>query len=217
MGVRSKIKTLWSLSWVKFVYYNFFCPKIVRKGKGYVLPYPNAVIDLGKGAQIILEDGNFHINGNKPSGSQAEAFLKLKEDASLLIHHDLILNYNATIEIHKGATIEIGSAYINSNAVVLAAERITMGDGILISRDVLIYDADHHPILNEKGEQINLPRPVVIGNHVWIGLKCTLLRGSRIGDGAVIAANSLVGGKIKAGTMASGNPARSYSEIIWKG
>ena len=92
-----------------------------------------------------------------------------------------------------------------------------MGEGILISREVFIYDADHHPIINASGEQLNLPRPVVIGNHVWIGLKCTLLRGSKIGDGAVIAANSLVGGKIKAGTMASGNPARSYSEIIWKG
>ena len=92
-----------------------------------------------------------------------------------------------------------------------------MGEGILISREVFIYDADHHPIINSSGEQLNPPRPVVIGNHVWIGLKCTLLRGSKIGDGAMIAANSLVGGKIKAGTMASGNPARSYSEILWKG
>lgn len=217
MGIWSKIRILWNLSWRKFIYYNFFCTKVVRKGKGYVLPYPNAVIDLGKDAQVILEDGHFVINDNKPSGSKAEAFLKLRENATLLIHHDVVLNYKATIEIHKGATIEIGSAYINSNAVILAAKRITMGEGILISREVFIYDADHHPIINASGEQLNLPRPVVIGNHVWIGLKCTLLRGSKIGDGAVIAANSLVGGKIKAGTMASGNPARSYSEIIWKG
>ena len=216
MGIMSKVRTLWSLSWSKFLYYNFLCSKVMRKGKGYILPYPNAVIDLGQGAQVILEDGNFHVNGNKPKSSKAEAFLKLREGASLIVHHDLTLNYNATIEIHKDATIEIGSAYINSNAVILAAERITMGEGILVSRDVFIYDSDHHPIVNEAGEQINPPRPVMIGNHVWIGLKCTLLRGTKIGDGAVIAANSLVGGKIKAGTMASGNPARSYSEIHWK-
>lgn len=217
MGMRTKLGKLLSLSWTKFLYYNFFCSKVMRKGKGYILPYPNAVIDLGRGAKIVLEDGHFVVNGNKPRGSRAEAFVKLREGATLLLHHNTTLNYNATIEIHKDATVEIGSAYINSGAVVLAAERITIGDGVLVSREVFIYDADHHPIVNEKGEQINPPRPVVIGDHVWIGLKCTLVRGTKIGEGAVIAANSLVGGKIKTGTMASGNPARSYSEITWRG
>ena len=126
------------------------------------------------------------------------------------------MNYKSTIEIHKDATVEIGSAWINSSAVILASKRITMGDEVMISREVYIYDADHHPIINDEGEQINPPRPVIIGNHVWIGLKSTLLRGTKIGDGALIAANSLVGGKIKAGTMASGNPARSYSEVRWR-
>ena len=216
MRIWSKITILWNLSWTKFIYYNFFCTKVVRKGKGFLLPYPYSVIDLGKGARVILGDGHFFVNCNKPSGTKAEAFLKLRENATLLVHHKVTLNYNATIEIHKGATVEIGSAHINSNAVILAADRITMGEEILISRGVFIYDSDHHPIINDAGEQINPPRPVIIGNHVWIGLKSTLLRGTKIGDGAVIAANSLVGGKIKAGTMASGNPARSYSEVRWR-
>ena len=101
--------------------------------------------------------------------------------------------------------------------MILAAESIHIGHGCLISRMVFIYDADHHDIVNEDGKVINPPRPVIVGDHVWIGLQSLLLRGSKIGDGAVIAANSLVGGKIKAGTMASGNPARSYSEMHWKG
>ena len=217
MGITSKIHTLWSMSWTQFIYYNFFCSKVIRKEGGFLVPYPNSVIDLGKGAKIVLEDGNFYVNANKPAGSKAEAILKLRENASLLLHHSTTMNYKSTIEIHKDATVEIGSALINSSAVILASKRITMGDEVMISREVYIYDADHHPIINDVGEQINPPRPVVIGNHVWIGLKSTLLRGTKIGDGAVIAANSLVGGKIKAGTMASGNPARSYSEIIWKG
>ena len=51
---------------------------------------------------------------------------------------------------------------------------------------------------------------------MWIGVNATVLRGAIIENGAVVAAGSVVGGKIKAGTMCSGNPARSYSEILWK-
>ena len=81
---------------------------------------------------------------------------------------------------------------------------------------MVIFDSDFHKILNKEGEQINTPRNVEIGDHVWIGVNATVLRGAIIEYGAVVAAGSVVGGKIKAGTMCSGNPARSYSEILWK-
>lgn len=91
-----------------------------------------------------------------------------------------------------------------------------IGNGLLCSRNVTIFDSDFHKIVDADGNQLNTPRDIEIGDHVWIGVNTTLLRGSRIGDGAVIAAGSVVGGKIKPGTMASGNPARSYSEILWE-
>lgn len=217
MGLYNKIKLLSQMSWCKFVYYNFISKQVERKGRGWIIPYRNAVIDLAPGAKIILENGHFLVNANKPSGTCAEAYVLLRKNAKLNIRGRTQLNYRATIEVHEDAEVDIGSAYINSDAVILAAESIHIGHGCLISRMVFIYDADHHDIVNEEEKVINLPRPVVIGDHVWIGLQSLLLRGSKIGDGAVIAANSLVGGKIKAGTMASGNPARSYSEIRWRG
>jgi hypothetical protein len=217
MGLYNKIKLLSQISWSKFVYYNFISKQVERKGRGWIIPYRNAVIDLAAGAKITLEKGHFLINANKPSGARTEAYVILRKNAKLNIRGLTQLNYRATIEVHEDAEVDIGSAYINSDAVILAAESIHIGHGCLISRMVFIYDADHHDIVNEEGKVINPPRPVVIGDHVWIGLQSLLLRGSKIGDGAVIAANSLVGGKIKAGTMASGNPARSYSEIHWKG
>lgn len=216
MGLLNKLKVLSKLSLTKFIYYNWFCSHVERHGRGMLLPYKNAVIEMDKGAKIIIEgDGSIAINPNRPRGSHAEAFIRMRENAVLRVHKSLSLCYKATIEIHRDAEVEIGSAYINSDAVILAAKKIKLGEECLVSRMVFIFDADHHPIYNEAGEQVNLPRPVVIGNHVWIGLQSVVVRGSKIGDGAVIAANSLVGGKIKAGTMASGNPARSYSEIKW--
>lgn len=217
MGLLHKFKMISKISFTKFIYYNWFCSKVKRQGKGLVVPFKGSVIEMAAGAKIILEgDGHFMINNAKPDGSRAEAYIRMRRNATLTIRHSAQLCYKATIEIHENAEVDIGSAYINSDAVILAAKKIQLGDECLISRMVFIYDADHHPIVNEQGEQINLPKPVILGNHVWIGLQTVIVRGSKIGDGAMIAANSLVGGKIKAGTMASGNPARSYSEIKWK-
>ncbi len=48
----------------------------------------------------------------------------------------------------------------------------------------------------------------VIGNDVWIGQNAVILPGVRIGDGAIIGANSVVGSDIEPYTVAAGNPAR---------
>jgi chloramphenicol O-acetyltransferase type B len=62
---------------------------------------------------------------------------------------------------------------------------------------------------------------VIIGNDVWIGANSIILSGSQIGDGAIIAAGSVVTGKIKPYTINGGNPIklikkRFSSSIILK-
>lgn len=47
----------------------------------------------------------------------------------------------------------------------------------------------------------------VIGNDVWIGQNAVILPGVRIGDGAIIGANSVVGRDVAPYTIAAGNPA----------
>jgi virginiamycin A acetyltransferase len=48
----------------------------------------------------------------------------------------------------------------------------------------------------------------VIGNDVWIGQNAVILPGVQIGDGAIIGANSVVGGSVDPYTIVVGNPAR---------
>ncbi|HYU66336.1 MAG TPA: acyltransferase, partial [Jatrophihabitantaceae bacterium] len=50
--------------------------------------------------------------------------------------------------------------------------------------------------------------PVRIGNDVWLGTKTTVVRGVRIGDGAVIGANAVVSRDVPAYGVAVGIPAR---------
>ena len=55
-----------------------------------------------------------------------------------------------------------------------------------------------------------LPRKgdIVVGNDVWIGRESVILPGVHIGDGAIIAARSVVAKDVPAYTVAGGNPVR---------
>ncbi|WP_251212536.1 acyltransferase [Adlercreutzia murintestinalis] len=216
MGAGVAFKKIAHISITRFLFYNFFSRKVKRTGKGLLIVGRHSVIDLAKGSKILLGDEHFYVNDHRPSGSRAEAIVRLAKGAVLEARGCVRLCYGSTIEVHRDAYMELGSVYINSGAVLIAGLKMSIGDGVLISREVFIYDSDHHHILKDDGTAKNPPRPVVIGDNVWIGIKSTILRGCRIGDGAVIGANSLVGGKVKAGAMMSGNPARSFGEVSWR-
>lgn len=49
---------------------------------------------------------------------------------------------------------------------------------------------------------------IVLGNDVWIGRECTILPGTQIGDGSIVAACSVVSGAFAPYSVIGGNPAR---------
>lgn len=50
--------------------------------------------------------------------------------------------------------------------------------------------------------------PVVIGDNVFIGMDVLILKGVTIGEGAIVAARSVVSKSIPAGEVWGGNPAK---------
>jgi len=57
-------------------------------------------------------------------------------------------------------------------------------------------------------EQLPFKGDTVIGNDVWIGQYVTIMPGIKIGDGAIIAANSTVVKNVEPYTIYGGNPAK---------
>jgi virginiamycin A acetyltransferase len=51
-------------------------------------------------------------------------------------------------------------------------------------------------------------RDTVVGNDVWIGYEAVLMAGVRVGDGAIVAARSVVTTDVPAYGVVGGNPAR---------
>lgn len=101
---------------------------------------------------------------------------------------------------------------INSGCVLYTGNGILMGQGVAIAANCTLAPVNHaytdasRPIR----QQGFLPSRggIVIGNDVWIGANCVLLDGVHIGDGAVVAAASLVRGRLEPYTVYGGNPLR---------
>lgn len=210
-----KVGKILQLSWWKFLKWNFLSGNIKRDKGKYIIPYHHAVVDIDKSAHVELH-ASILLAPVEVRGSKRESILFVRPNGKLIINGPVTVQTGGTLQVQQNASIEIGQAYINHGATIIAANHMKIGNGLLCSRNVTIFDSDFHKIVDADGNQLNTPRDIEIGDHEWIGVNTTLLRGSRIGDGAVIAAGSVVGGKIKPGTMASGNPARSYSEILWE-
>lgn len=79
----------------------------------------------------------------------------------------------------------------------------------MIAAHNYIIDMDHGIARGELiCKQSNSVCPVVIGNDVWLGACATILKGSKIGNGAVIGAKALVKGEIPENAIAVGIPAK---------
>lgn len=97
---------------------------------------------------------------------------------------------------------------------------ISIGNFCSIARNVIMQEYNHNPkkistyfmgknIFSEtwKDEQIS-KAGIEVGHDVWIGTYCVLLSGAKIGNGAIIAANSVIAGEIPAYAIAAGSPAK---------
>lgn len=108
--------------------------------------------------------------------------------------------------------IEIGArVHLNTGCALWAGPtrgRIVLGDDVLFGPDVFVITSNYRfndgaPVNDQAMDEAD----VIIGKDVWVGTKSVILPGAQIGDGAIIAAGSMVRGQIPAGAIAGGNPA----------
>lgn len=121
-----------------------------------------------------------------------------------------------------GGDISIGDwCYIGEGARVWSSESVHIGNRVLISHNVNIFDSLTHPLnarrrhaqfkaISQFGHPRSMDlseRPVILNNDVWIGANACVLRGVTIGEGAIVGAGSVVTHDIPPFTIAAGNPA----------
>lgn len=99
----------------------------------------------------------------------------------------------------EGGELSVGDkCFFNQNVSITCKKKVVIGDRCQIANNVVIVDHDHAGSEN-WGSYVETD--VVIGNDVWIGAGTVILRGTTIGDKAVIGAGSIVKGNVPAGCV----------------
>ncbi len=198
----------------KYLQWNHIRKDILGPGK--ILPYKGALIEIQPGGKITV-NGSLKLGTNKIKGSKAETWVRVGANASVKINGDFSVFCQNDIRVFDRGELKLGSGYINQGGVISCYKAITIGNDVKIARQVFIYDNDYHKIKNQENKVTNTPQPIMIGNHVWIGSKATILKGVTIGDGAIVAANSLVNRDVPPNCLVAGNPARVIRDnVIWE-
>jgi virginiamycin A acetyltransferase len=161
---------------------------------------------------------------NIKTGGVIHSSAKIKEailKGRLRIHENcriidgVTINANSEVVINKYTTINGPGTDINASI-----HPVLIGRFCSIARYVTIQEYNH-PINRMSSYFINKnyfngdiemdiesKGPIIIGNDVWIGAQCVILSGVKIGDGAIIAANSVVTSEVPPYAIVSGSPAK---------
>ena len=109
----------------------------------------------------------------------------------------------AKIRVRKKAHLQIGrNVAVGSNCMIACRDGIEIGERVQLSPNVQIYDHDHDfRVPGGIAAKQFRTSPIRIGNDVWIGANTVILRGTEIGDHAVIAAGSIVKGVVPGNSL----------------
>jgi acetyltransferase-like isoleucine patch superfamily enzyme len=188
----------------KFWNHAYFRMSGVRYGKN--LSVYNKVYLSGPGKVIIGDDFTF-VSGDS--------------------HNPICRNIRGSIyAMMPEARIIIGDRVGLSSACLWAKDSIIIGNDVNIGGDSIIMDNDAHPhnYLHRRMEYMKqngidevykeIPSsPIEIGDDVWVGARCVILKGVHIGARSIIAAGSVVTKDIPADVIAGGNPCRIIRKI----
>lgn len=140
----------------------------------------------------------------------------------LLGKRSFLLGASFAIE-DDGNVIQTGEhTYIYNNTEISAIESttVTIGEDCLFSGNIMIRSGDSHVLLDRtSGRRINFSKDISIGNHVWLGNGCKVLKGSVIENGCVGGTGAVItsGTVREENAVLAGMPAKVVRrDVDWK-
>lgn len=128
--------------------------------------------------------------------------------------HVLVRSVNVPVELCTGpeGELRIGDGVRLNYGTSIAAERsVIIGDRARIGPYVMIVDTDFHDPYHRSVRP--MPVPVVIEDDVWIGAKASVLKGVRIGRGAIVGVGAVVTRDVEPFAIVAGVPARPVGAL----
>lgn len=113
-----------------------------------------------------------------------------------------------------GRNTNIGDhVYLNWSCIIIDNNEVRVGDHVMVGPFVQLYTAAHPLQAEPRMRGLEVAKPIVIDDNVWLGGGAILLPGVRIGRNAVVGAGAVVSRSVPADTVVAGCPARVIAEI----
>jgi acetyltransferase-like isoleucine patch superfamily enzyme len=183
-----------------------------------------------KGVSEFYQSGDSHFL----TSFRLSIYSREEKRTYLKIGDHSLLDCSVIFESTKGFC-EIGDYSFIGSSTLICRSRITIGNFVFIAWGCTIYDHNAHSIDYRDREQDILDqladlragrnlidskkwdvvdsKPIRICNNAWIGMNCIILKGVTIGEGAIVAAGSVVTKDVLPWCMVGGNPAKLIKEI----
>lgn len=188
--------------------------RLSKKWNGYALVYPKAQVTADPTAKIDLRGNTLCLNLPWNGRQNIPANYRFAKNAKVDVTGYFRAYTGSLISVEENAELRLSSGFINSGAKIYCFEKIIIGNDVKISEEVILRDSDNHEILYEGYQK---SAPIVIGDHVWIGMRATILKGVTIGEGAIVAAGAVVTRDVPPHALVGGVPAKVLKENInWK-
>ena len=144
----------------------------------------------------------------------------LDDKSKILIGDNCDIRGELLIFGHGGEIIIGNYSFVGERSKIWSAKKITIGNRVLISHNVNIHDNNSHPIDSklrhedfkhiktiglQKQNNLN-EQEITIEDDVWIGFNSTIMKGVKIGKGAIIGANTMVLKDVPDFAICVGNP-----------
>jgi len=143
----------------------------------------------------------------------------------VFVGEDSIVNCRVDFDTSQGTVIIGDRTYLGASHLVCHSN-IEIGNDVIVSWGVTIMDHNSHSVTwtarkddvsrwstGQKNWHHVKVSPVKIHNKVWIGFGATLLKGVSVGEGAIVAARSVVTRDVPAFCIVGGNPAKVIREL----
>lgn len=214
--------------------------RVIKQRPTYIFPYVRStfLFLFTRALQSFLLDCQKVRLHPTVRNQNIKNFLAGSDLARIIVDAYAVIYEHARIEVYDSGVVHIGESTILGDVRIACRQKITIGKRVLSSWNVFIQDYDPHPTSQDLRavqtanmaasffpsygkKPAELPfdwkpscEEIIIGDDVWLGANCVILKGSRIGAGSIIAVGAIVsGGEFPERSLIAGNPAKFIREL----
>jgi acetyltransferase-like isoleucine patch superfamily enzyme len=156
-------------------------------------------------------------------GSNSDLFCRIDKrhkESNIYIGKNCLLNGRLVTETNHSKIIIKDNVFIGGKTIIDCKDEVVIEDNVLISYECIIADHDSHSLDANKREndlhkfknnmmnwQDVISKKITIKKNAWICTRSIILKGVTIGEGAIVAAGSVVTSDVDNYTLVAGNPA----------